>query len=379
MKHTLSYKHRGFSILELMVALLIGTILMGGAVSIFIGNKNTNRMVSELSRMQEAGRFIIDYMSKEIRLAGYYGCTSRFEKADPGTVKLNVMTRTASPYDFTDSNLAVSGLHGHNGEDRGQYDPSIIKTTNLTLALYEFNNDKKNRVFPGTDVINIQRANTCQEPLKKMTTTGEGAIFELNSNACKFEKAQTVMISDCKTADAFSIEDTANNVAVSVQHSKNLNEDINTAAFIATEYGTDAYASRLLSNTFFVGPTDRVDNKNIVKLALYVASWDPDDIVGLSANDYKVEELVEGIQDMQILYGVDTSGNEYVDEYLDASKINDWSDVRNVRVHVLMQSEDLITTEGHSFWFNGAEANPKNDRRLRLVFSTTVALRNRLQ
>jgi type IV pilus assembly protein PilW len=365
-----------------MVALLIGTILMGAAISIFIGNKSTNSMVTELSRMQEAGRFAIDYMSEEIRLAGYYGCTSRFEKIDPGTVKLNVKTLTQTPFPFTEQDT-VAGVHGFNGEDKGKFKPTMV-AHNLMRALYEIDGDISKKVVSETDVINIQRSNICQAPLTKTAITKNG-VFELYAQSgCGFKQYDTVMIADCETADAFTIQNNPvnKNGNQTIQHSVQLN---NSDDFTVEEYGIDAYASKLRSNTFFVGTTDRFDkdeNRNdIRKSALYVASWAPaDNNTNLDATDYIVEELVEGVEDMQIQYGVDTSGDEYVDSYDRADQITDWSTVRNVRIHILMRSKDLITTEAHDFEFlDKPNVNTRGDRRLRMVFSTTIALRNRLQ
>ena len=44
-----------------------------------------------------------------------------------------------------------------------------------------------------------------------------------------------------------------------------------------------------------------------------------------------VEELVEGVEDMQLLYGVDEDENGGVDRYQDASEVADWNDVVSVR------------------------------------------------
>jgi len=61
----------GLTLIEIMVALLIGAFLLAGVIQIFIANKQTYRVQENLSRIQENGRFAVDYLSRYIRMAGY--------------------------------------------------------------------------------------------------------------------------------------------------------------------------------------------------------------------------------------------------------------------------------------------------------------------
>ena len=65
---------KGLTLIEIMIALLIGAFLLGGVLQIFIGTKQTNKMQEGLSRLQENGRFAIDFLAKDIRVAGYKEC-----------------------------------------------------------------------------------------------------------------------------------------------------------------------------------------------------------------------------------------------------------------------------------------------------------------
>ncbi len=64
----------GMTLVEIMIALLIGVFLLGGILQIFVSGKQTNRMQENLSRLQENGRFAMDFLSKDIRMAGYRAC-----------------------------------------------------------------------------------------------------------------------------------------------------------------------------------------------------------------------------------------------------------------------------------------------------------------
>jgi type IV pilus assembly protein PilW len=63
----------GLTLVELMIAMVIGLVLVGGVIQIFIANNQTYRVTENMSRMQENGRFALDIMGKIIRTAGFRG------------------------------------------------------------------------------------------------------------------------------------------------------------------------------------------------------------------------------------------------------------------------------------------------------------------
>mgnify|MGYP001367911971 CR=1 FL=1 len=69
------YRHQtGMTLIEIMIALLIGAFLLGGVLQVFLGSKQTYRMQENLSRLQENGRFAMEFLSKDIRMVGYWDC-----------------------------------------------------------------------------------------------------------------------------------------------------------------------------------------------------------------------------------------------------------------------------------------------------------------
>ncbi|MDH3872278.1 MAG: prepilin-type N-terminal cleavage/methylation domain-containing protein, partial [Gammaproteobacteria bacterium] len=71
-----TYRQRGFSIVELMVATAVGLALMAGVTHIYVGSKSTYRVQEGLSRVQENGRFALELLGRKIRMAGYQGCAN---------------------------------------------------------------------------------------------------------------------------------------------------------------------------------------------------------------------------------------------------------------------------------------------------------------
>ena len=62
------------TLIEIMIALLIGAFLLGGVLQIFSGSQQTYRMQENLSRLQENYRFALDFLAHDSRMAGYREC-----------------------------------------------------------------------------------------------------------------------------------------------------------------------------------------------------------------------------------------------------------------------------------------------------------------
>jgi type IV pilus assembly protein PilW len=63
----------GLSLIELMIALLVGLLLLGGLIQIYVSSKQGYNAQEQLARMQESGRFAMDLITRDLRRAGYWG------------------------------------------------------------------------------------------------------------------------------------------------------------------------------------------------------------------------------------------------------------------------------------------------------------------
>jgi type IV pilus assembly protein PilW len=67
-------RQRGLSLIEILVSLMISLFLIAGVIQLFISSKQTYRSYDALSRLQENGRFALEAMSRDVRMAGFTGC-----------------------------------------------------------------------------------------------------------------------------------------------------------------------------------------------------------------------------------------------------------------------------------------------------------------
>lgn len=74
--HRTVFRQHGFSLIELMVALVIGLILIGGAISVFLSNQQTYRTTQDLDNAQEAFRFASQTIMRVARQASDFESSS---------------------------------------------------------------------------------------------------------------------------------------------------------------------------------------------------------------------------------------------------------------------------------------------------------------
>ena len=118
-----SVRSRGVSLIELLVALTIGSLLIIGAVTVYMNSRNTYRTNETAARLQEVARYALDTLEPDVRLAGYWGLTGNpiyMSNASAPTAPEDAIDATVSNNcgtNFT-TNAAVA-IEGRDGETTG--------------------------------------------------------------------------------------------------------------------------------------------------------------------------------------------------------------------------------------------------------------------
>ena len=159
------------------------------------------------------------------------------------------------------------------------------------------------------------------------------------------------MVTNCESADIFGVtNDTSTGPSGTVTHAANLN----LTPQLAGSYGADSLVLNMKSEIYYIG-VGASGEPALFKRDL--------DIGVLTSN-----ELVEGIEDMTLLYGEDRNGTGTADIYVAAASVIDMENVVSIRVTMTSRTlEDNIATTTN----NG-------DKRIRRSFTTTVGIRNRI-
>ncbi len=338
-KKTNLQQQSGMTLIEIMVALLIGAFLLGGVLQIFIGSKQTYRVQENLFRLQENARFAMYFLSKDIRRAGLQGCPSI------RSVTANVVTEVPVIPPLNQTTFIV-------GND------SVSDNWNANAC------GAGNKCFSGSDAISINYSENCGGTLIANMANVNSSVQIANTNSCGITAGDAVLLSNCSSADIFR-STTAGNT---INHLP-----------LSSAYGTDAELFVYHAFTYFI----RESSTGAPGLSL----WRLDD-TKTSGNGSNPIELIEGVEDMQILYGVDTdadatgsNGDGTPNYYVTASDVaatNDWPRVISIRISLLVATiDDQVSSQNIVYTYNGV-TTISTDRRIRRVFNTTIALRNRL-
>ena len=138
-------------------------------------------------------------------------------------------------------------------------------------------------------------------------------------------------------------------------------------------FDTDAAVSAIVANTFFIKPGEGVNREGDHPFSLW-----------RKAGTGKPVELVEGVENLQVLYGVDTNNDDVPNQYLTANLvIPNFVDVVTVRISITVNSVDpvggnseptfgCLASGGRQACYSGEDV----DGLLRRTFHQTVQLRN---
>jgi type IV pilus assembly protein PilW len=109
---------RGMSLVELMLALTIGLVLIGGAIQLYMTGRNSMRTSESISSMQENARFALAMLEPDVALANYWGLHNwattierRARAPDPLTDAVAI-GNPCSPRWAIDLDVAVEGYDG---------------------------------------------------------------------------------------------------------------------------------------------------------------------------------------------------------------------------------------------------------------------------
>jgi type IV pilus assembly protein PilW len=334
----------GYSLLELLIAMAVGIFVIGSTLSFFTMSKKINRSQHETSLLRENADFALTEIVEDIQLAGYFGCATR---SDESTF-INVLNE-ADDFEWDFSRVIHGSEYGFD-EDTD----AIAWTPALDASL-------TNPVRG--DIITLRYADRREYDVVSHDSADAGMIRTTAGNSLK--QYDFILATDCETSSIF--QKTSGNYTQRVDH--------------ATGVGTPGNASTDLGRTY------TSENGRLMKLnsVTYYIRNNVNDNPALyqKVNSGNVREVIEGIEDLQFVYGVDTDGDNSVNQYDTADTVdanNNWDNVLAVRVELLARSINSGVTpqnQPQSYFFNGQEFNP-NDTYQRLSVSADVSLRNRV-
>jgi type IV pilus assembly protein PilW len=361
----------GLTLIELMVALLLGLILIGGAVQVFVSNRAAYAFNEGFSRLQENGRFALDTIGYHVRLAGYLGCRAGV------TTYNNLVGPTAVPFNFEQGIIGFEAdgtLPGQTFVAAATNPANSTDETDWTGTLPAELNDS---VIPGSDVLIVRHVSTSSYALRSPFSSASQVTATAPADA--FLVGDIAVASDCQKASIFQVT-AIGAVAGGITLAHTATGTPGNAAATASwgtdqEYQAGAQVARAETWAFYVG-----ERGPTLPPALFQRRLITD--AGTTARFDVPEELAEAVETMQVRYGIDANVDGAIEDYVPASAVApaDWARIAAVRVSIVTRSPEEYGTEfdGATYVVDETTFDPVDDRRVRQVFVSTIAIRNRL-
>jgi len=379
---TESTHQAGFSLPELMVATLLGMILTAGVVSVYTASMKDYALNNALEDVQKSGRLALSLLEPKIRMAGFFGCGHSMQPGSILKTDLAIYSAAAAVqgYEYIGTGMGVTYpniTHALKaGISAADWSPSLPPEMSQAIGV---NSAGPGAAVPGSDILLLHEAAPGGIDLVDPYTDDAGGLFVTTGQDAQLAIGEIVVVSDCKHADLFQIT----NIGGNYQDGKHDRIDRSADATFSpgndpsgqsshNNYGAGSQILPYETYLFYIG-MDRDKNPSLYEISL-----------GNNAALGKPVELASGVENMQMLYGVDTDGDEIPNQYLTADQVTDWSHVVCIRIALLTRSGGNITNAGGEPSFklldpsNGLTLTVSGDGHIRKVFEETISIRNHL-
>lgn len=392
-------KQQGVTLVELMIALILGLFVLVGLSAVFIASKQAFRFQDTAGRLQEDASFALDTMSRDLRMAGYAGCggvdaatvggvttyypTSILDPVAPGGIDgPNPLATVESAMANVQPLSPVNFLRGFDGIPSAMFTAGSAPPSGSSGSLF-FSGGSSNAVSVST----------------AMALATSPIAIASDAYGWGSTKVYTMVVSDCTNSSLFA----GKLNAAGTQIDRDLVDNVAQTPALTfplkpnnpnnPKYGVDAIVMPLEWNFYFVDT-----RSGAATPSLYRVFYDGNLRQGK-------QELISNVESMRLNYGENLNGVDNVTNLAcviptvpsncvpsqqadvwrtTAATVTDWSKVVAVRIGLMMVSDDNTANRdvatavppllGASYSLPAGASTT----RLRKEFSTTVVLRNRV-
>lgn len=331
------YRQNGLSLVELMIAITLGLILMTGVIQLFISSRESFQAQQSTSGIQESGRLASEFINRDLRMAGFTGFRGRMSAIN------NKLVPVTYKNDF------LNGISVYEAKDVADLAPWANTRALVVRGVMDGG---------GAEL-------TKRSELNKLTTalisTEAGACANKSNKINGICAGDTLMVADYQKTIVFK----ATTIAVA-----------GTSVEIGFA-GTWGGAGKDYANYFMPGARVSVA-RTVIYFIREGASKRPS--LYQKVDDGNAVELLEGVSNIAVKFNRFKTASSYSDAtgMMNGlwNKLDD--PVVSVQLELLIEGfADNVLEEKQVYEFDGKTVTA-TDRRLRNVFSTTIALRNQL-
>ncbi|GAA58881.1 type IV pilus assembly protein PilW [Pseudoalteromonas sp. BSi20652] len=320
---------KGFTLIEMMISLFIGGLILGGVMFTYIGMKVTTKDTMTIGEIQESARLAINIMQRDIEQIGFWGTYY-----DDSFTAINTTT------------LANPGTDCFEGLNNGSF-PDLATASNFRTIYAKVADESRelncvNNPVKSTDIIQLK---FLQGHKLEVSAAGNETQADENYFIAEQEKA----VFKRGVVDAASL---------------NVN---------ATVWPYSHHVYYISEQTY------QINNKNITVPALMRKR-----LIGANIT---TETIMEGVENMRFVFGLDTNSDNRVDSYKSINDIDhtDWENrksILTVQVFLLirsLQADPGVKLKNQTYTLGEDDDKREltfDDNFRRTVFTTTIRLNN---
>jgi type IV pilus assembly protein PilW len=294
-----SARQGGFSLVELMVAVTLGLFILVGLSTVFLNSARSRDETERSNRQIESGRYALQALSEDLRLAGYLG------EFDVNGAALPTPAALPDPCSVRLADITASLMMHIQG-----YDVLAGKTAGLTCIT---------DTMLGSDIVVIRRASSCVKGAAGCDDIVNAPYFQ--ASTCN----SSAELGSLAITDAFRLDTVVANLD---RHKKNC---------LPTAPGTLADTRRFLTRIYYVANNDQAgDGIPTLKRA------------DMGAGTFNVVSIAQGIETLQLEYGIDANADGLPEAYsadpnafgacAGATCVKNWMDAVTVKINVMARN-----------------------------------------
>ena len=277
----------GFSLIELMVAMVVGLIIVSGAFSLHTGSRKTQAVNEMQMDMVADARFAIDMIAYDLRHAGMWGGTNKdgLIECKSSDALCTATSGGETPAPLTIGGDCVAGWYSNISQP-------VFATDNTAGNPYPVCIPASEGYLAGTDVLDIRYADS---------------NITLPAN---LQPNQVYVRSNFVNGRIFV---GATQPVINSYDSSSLTQN----------HELHAYAYYVSNFTDVAG--DGIPSLRRVAL--------------VNAPTLQNQTLISGVSDLQVQFGEDVDGDQVVDRYVNPNAVTDWSAVYAAKIWLVMRSD----------------------------------------
>ena len=362
-------RQRGLSMVELMIAMLISVVLLGGVITLFISSKRGYAVQDAVGKLQENSRIATGWLDQGLRMTDYWGGTGSSVNLSISNTVSTMYSSTACTGLVADSSSGItSGIVGYAG---GTF-------SSLPAAVQDCIGSSANYV-PNTDVLLVRYADPEPNDLVKDSDLGSTSL-KSNIENDTYADSLFVRYAPGFSSWIFQGSDYASTLPSS----------------LAPSSTNPVYNAPYIVQLFFIAPCSNMagsacastDDGGSPQPALWRVALQG--TTNCTPNCMVKQPLVPGVEMFRCKYGIDSTGSNNVDNFQTASGVTSWAQVYVVRYSIVVRADapDKNQKDTNSYSLADGTSWPVPTTAIspgsvpdywyiRKVFTETIQIRNR--